>query len=115
MLTVFCPIHSIFIGRFQFMKILTRIILLLLWLFAVTAPSIITLCDVDNPIVISNLNEEEQESGKKSIGEEKFVREKTLDFYLVAIFENSMGNKFNMVGYQNLTLDVLSPPPDLFS
>ncbi|MEP2280434.1 hypothetical protein [Maribacter sp.] len=95
------------------MTFFARITLLLLWLFVVTAPSIITLCDVENPIVITNLNEEEQESGKKSIGEEKFVKEKSLDFSIVAIYVNSTINNFNMKGYQNLSLEVLSPPPDL--
>ncbi|MDF4203438.1 hypothetical protein PXD56_10755 [Maribacter sp. SA7] len=95
------------------MTFFARITLLLLWLFAVTAPSIITLCDVENPIVITNLNEEEQESGKKSIGEEKFVKENSLDFSIVAIHVNSTISNFNMKGYQDLSFDVLSPPPDL--
>jgi hypothetical protein len=97
------------------MTFFARITLLLLWLFAVTAPSIITLCDVENPILITNLNEEEQESGKKSLGEEKFVKENSLDFSIVSIFENSINSNFNMKGYQDLSLEVLSPPPDQFS
>lgn len=97
------------------MTFFARITLLLLWLFAVTAPSIITLCDVENPIVVTNLNEEEQESGKKSMGEEKFVKENSLDFSIVAIFENSISSNFNIEGYQDLSLEVLSPPPDQFS
>ncbi|RKR14956.1 hypothetical protein CLV91_1038 [Maribacter vaceletii] len=97
------------------MKIFARITLLILWLFAVTAPSIITLCDVENPIVITNLNEEEQESGKKSLGEEKFVNENSLDFSMVAIFVSSIISNYNRKGYQDLSLEVLSPPPDLVS
>ncbi|WP_299434281.1 hypothetical protein [uncultured Maribacter sp.] len=95
------------------MKVFARIILLFLWLFAVTAPSIITLCDVENTIVITNLNEEEQESGKKSpTAEEKFVKENSLDFSIVAILNNTVNSNFNMAGYKNLSLEVLSPPPE---
>ena len=97
------------------MTFFARITLLLLWLFAVTAPSIITLCDVENPIVITNLNEEEQESGKKSMGEEKFVKENLLDFSIAAIFENSIISNFSMIGYMDLSLEVPSPPPDYIS
>lgn len=97
------------------MKFFARIILLLLWLFAVTAPSIVTLCDVENPIVITNLNEEEQETGKKSMGEEKFVKESLLDFSIAAIFENSIISNFSMIAYIDLSLEVPSPPPDYIS
>ncbi|WP_405412021.1 hypothetical protein [Maribacter sp. Asnod1-A12] len=98
------------------MTFLARILLLLLWLFAVTAPSIITLCDIENPIVITNLNEEEQESGKKSsIGEEKFVKESSLVYVEVSIFESSIINNFKMIDYLNLSFEVLSPPPDQIS
>lgn len=95
------------------MKHIARFTLLILWLFAITAPSIITLCDVENPIVVTNLNEEEQqESGKKSMGEEKFVKESSLNFSIVAIFESSIIGNFNKTVYQDLFLEVLSPPPD---
>lgn len=95
------------------MKNIARYTLLLLWLFAVTAPSIITLCDVDNPIVVTNLNEEEQqESGKKSMGEEKFVKENLLDFSLIAISENTVQSNIHLIGNFGLSLEVLSPPPE---
>ncbi|MDF4220400.1 MULTISPECIES: hypothetical protein [Maribacter] len=94
------------------MKLVARITLLLLWLFAVTAPSIITLCDIENPIVLTNLNEEEQESGKKSIGEEKFVKENSLVFSIVSISENSIISNTHKLGYLDLYLEIVSPPPD---
>lgn len=98
------------------MKYIARITLLLLWLFAVTAPSIITLCDIDNPIVVTNLNEEEQhESGKKSMGEEKFVRENSLDFSLIAIYQSLFSRNIHVIGYFGLSLEVLSPPPEHLS
>ncbi|TLP73138.1 hypothetical protein [Maribacter sp. ACAM166] len=97
------------------MRNTARITLLLLWLFAVAAPSIITLCNVDNPIVVTNLNEEEQqESGKKSMAEEKFVKENLLDFSLIAIYENSIRRNVHSIDCFNLSLEVLSPPPEPF-
>jgi len=98
------------------MKVIARFTLLLLWLFALTAPSIITLCDVDNPVVVTNLNEEEQqESGKKSVGEEKFVKENLLDFSLIALFDSSVNGNFHSIDSFDLSLEVLSPPPDHIS
>ena len=98
------------------MKYIARITLLLLWLFALTAPSIITLCDIDNPIVVTNLNEEEQqESGKKSMGEEKFVKENLLAFSLIAIYKNSIKLNHHIIGCFDLSLEVLSPPPEQLS
>lgn len=95
------------------MKDLARIILLFLWLFAIVAPSIITLCDFDNHITITNLNEEEQqESGKKNIGEEKFVKENILDFSLIALYQNSTSANFNDMESFDLLLEVLYPPPE---
>ena len=98
------------------MKFIARITILLLWLFAVTAPSIITLCDIDNPIVLTNLNEEEQqESGKKSIGEEKFVKENLLDFSMISNYDSSFNDNIYVIGYFGLSLEVLSPPPEQLS
>ncbi|MEP2056762.1 hypothetical protein [Maribacter litoralis] len=97
------------------MQFIARFTLLFFWLFAITAPSIITLCDVDNPIVITNLNEEEQESGKKSMGEEKFVKDNSIHFSFISIHENSIIGNMNTIGYLDLYLEVFSPPPDYIS
>lgn len=95
------------------MIFIARITILLLWLFAVTAPSIITLCDIDNPIVVTNLNEEEQqESGKKSMGEEKFVKENFLDFTLIPLTKKLSVNNFLILRSFNLSFEILSPPPE---
>ena len=97
------------------MKNVARITLMILWLFAIIAPSIITLCDVDNPIVVSNLNEEEQqETAKKSIAEEKFVKENILNFSLIALDKKSTVGNFHVMGTFNLSFEVLSPPPEHF-
>ena len=66
-------------------------------------------------IVITNLNEEEQESGKKSLGEEKFVNENFIDFSFISIYENSVIGNNNKIGYLDLYLEVFSPPPDYIS
>tara|TARA_R110002051_G_scaffold71624_5_gene129424 strand:+ start:64157 stop:64450 length:294 start_codon:yes stop_codon:yes gene_type:complete len=94
------------------MKHIARITLLFLWLFAITAPSIITLCDIENPIVVSNLNEEEQESGKKSMGEEKFVKENFIDFSMLAYSNNSNNRNYYIIGCFDFALEVISPPPE---
>tara|TARA_R110000868_G_scaffold126650_3_gene333872 strand:- start:155 stop:451 length:297 start_codon:yes stop_codon:yes gene_type:complete len=95
------------------MIFLARITILLLWLFAVTAPSIITLCDIENPIVVTNLNEEEQqESSKKSMGEEKYVKENFLDFALIPIVKKLSVNNVPILGSFNLSFEILSPPPE---
>ncbi|MDO1512704.1 hypothetical protein Q2T41_08555 [Maribacter confluentis] len=95
------------------MKHIARITLLLLWLFAITAPSIITLCDTENPIVVTNLNEEEQqETGKKSMGEEKYVKENAIDFSLIALTQNTNSRKHYLLGCFDFALEVISPPPE---
>lgn len=88
---------------------------MILWLFAITAPSVITLCDVDNPVVVTNLNEEEQqETAKKSMAEEKFVKEHLLDFSLMALSKKSTVGNFHVMVTFNLSFEVLSPPPEHF-
>ena len=94
------------------MKNIARTTLLILWLFALAAPSVITIFNIDDTIVMTNLNEEEQqESVKKSISEEKFVKENLLDFSLIAIYKNSIQSNFQIVDKSIISLDVLSPPP----
>ena len=94
------------------MKDFMRITLLLLWLFAIVAPSVITLMDVDNPVVVTNLNEEEQEElGKKTQGEEKFVNENILDFSLIAQSQKSIMGDYHPLGHIDYTLEILLPPP----
>ncbi len=94
------------------MKKFVRITLLLLWLFAIVAPSVITICDVDNPVVVTNLNEEEQqETGKKANGEEKFVNNGLLDFSLLSQSMESSIRFYHITGYFDYTLEIVPPPP----
>ncbi len=98
------------------MKIFARFLLLSFWLFAITAPSVITLLDVDNPIIVTNLNEEEQqETGKKSPLEEKFVNDNYFNFSLIALSEHATMGHYYMMGYIDFTLDILLPPPEHIS
>jgi hypothetical protein len=88
-------------------------ILLGLWLFAIAAPSVITLMDVDKPVVVSNLNEEEQhEQGKTSVDEKKVVDNGLFDFSL----RSKLGNRNNYAFYLekslDTTLEIILPPPE---
>ncbi len=97
------------------MKNLARITLLFLWLFAITAPSIITLMDVDRSIVLTNVNEEEQqESSKKSQAEEKMVKDTAFNFLLETLHKNSVVDAHRPVGYKGYILEIISPPPELY-
>ncbi|SIS39559.1 hypothetical protein SAMN05421766_101461 [Zobellia uliginosa] len=98
------------------MKDFGRFLLLSLWLFAIVAPSVITLLDVDNPIMVTNLNEEEQqEMGKKSPLEEKIVNENYFDFSLIAQSEQSVMGHYHLMGYIDFTIEILLPPPEHLS
>lgn len=98
------------------MKNFARISLLSIWLFAIVVPSAVTLIDVDNPIVITNLNEEEhQESGKKTQAEEKFVKESALDFSLLAQSQKSVMGDYCPITYLDCTVEILLPPPEHIS
>ncbi len=95
------------------MKKFAHLSLLVLWLFAIMAPSAITLFDVENPIVVTNLNEEEQEeSGKKAQDEEKMVHGDMADFSLMAQSKKSMMDGYYPLGYIDYTLEILLPPPE---
>lgn len=95
------------------MKSIVRTTLLVLWLFAIGAPSLITLCDVDNPIVVTNLNEEEhQETGKKSQAEEKFVNDHDFDYSLIKHSKESEISDFHLLGTFDHILEIVPPPPE---
>lgn len=95
------------------MKVFARILLLSLWLFAIVAPSAITLLDVNDPVIVTNLNEEEQqESGKKSPLQEKFVNEGFTNFSLIALSQKSRMGVYHPMGHVNFTQKILLPPPE---
>ncbi|MEQ8218290.1 MAG: hypothetical protein RH981_08645 [Arenibacter sp.] len=98
------------------MKVFARILLLSLWLFAIVAPSAITLMDIDNPVIVTNLNEEEQqETGKKSPLQEKFVNDSSSNFSLIALSQKSIMGVYHPMGHVNITQKILLPPPEHIS
>ena len=95
------------------MKNLGHLILLAFWLFAIVAPSVVSLMDADNPIVITNLNEEEQqESGKKSQAEEKIINRNTINFALIAQSKKSITGDYYMISHIDHPSEILLPPPE---
>ncbi|MEO9890881.1 hypothetical protein [Aurantibacter sp.] len=98
------------------MKVFSRFLLLFLWLFAITAPSIITLLDTDNPIIITNLNEEEQQEViKKSSLEEKMLNDGYFNFSLITLSDQSDKTDYYTLRFVDFTLEILLPPPEHIS
>lgn len=88
--------------------------LLFVWLFAIFAPSIITLYHKDGNIVLTtNLNEEEQqEQGKKNQGEEKIVKENSSNFSLLAAIKKAEVGNFYFMAHTDHTVEILLRPPE---
>ena len=97
------------------MKDFVRILLLFLWLFAIVAPSALTLLtDVDNIMVVSNLNEEEQqEAGKKTQSEEKIANDTIVNFSLISQSNKSVISHYYWIEHSNYTSEILLPPPEI--
>ncbi|WP_091865120.1 hypothetical protein [Pricia antarctica] len=88
-------------------------ILLGLWLFAIAAPSVITLIDVDKPVVVSNINEEEhQEQGKKSFDEKKVVNNGLSDFSLLSQWQESILYNPYLLRNSDHRAEIVLPPPE---
>jgi len=83
-----------------------------LWLFAIAAPSVVTLINPDKPVVVSNLNEEEQnEQGKKSVDEIKVVHGLCC-FSLISALDNTTNFQFYLAKSLTTSLEVILPPPE---
>lgn len=92
----------------------SRILFLLigLWLFAIVAPSVVTLINPDKPVVVSNFNEEEQnEQGKKSVDEIKLVAGQG-GFLLISELDNITNFQFYLAESLHTSLEVILPPPE---
>ncbi len=88
-------------------------ILLGLWLFAIAAPSVITLIDVDKPVVVSNPNEEEQhEQGKKSVDELKIVHNGPSDFSLLSQWQDFISHNPYLLRNSDHRAEIILPPPE---
>jgi hypothetical protein len=69
--------------------------------------------DIDNPVIVTNLNEEEQqETGKKSPLQEKFVNDSSSNFSLIALSQKSIMGVYHPMGHVNITQKILLPPPE---
>ena len=97
------------------MKDFVRILLLFLWLFAIVAPSALALLmDVENPIVVTNLNEEEQqEAGKKTQSEEKIANDNSVNFSLIAQSNKAVIAHYYRIEHIDYTSEILLPPPEI--
>lgn len=87
--------------------------LLAIWLFAIIAPSVITLVNEEERVYISfNQNEEEQEQGKKDDSEEKIVQE-SLEHADLSIHRTSKKFKSDNIGHSPaFFLEIPIPPPE---
>ena len=95
------------------MKGFAQIMLLSLWFFAIVAPSAIILLDEENPVWVTNLNEEEQqESGKKAQVNQKFINDGHFDFSLSAHSNEIILGDCHSIVYIDHTLEILLPPPE---
>ncbi|QWX83438.1 hypothetical protein H0I23_13385 [Cellulophaga sp. HaHaR_3_176] len=93
-----------------------HIIVLSFWLFALTAPTIITLIDYDSSIVVNNINEEEQQEQhqcKKNSEKEKII---DCDFsYLLFISDKKNISYINKTSleFSMHTSKIILPPPEM--
>ncbi len=92
-----------------------RILLLFFWVSVIMAPSIITLLDVNNTLIIANSNEEEQEEGEKDQVQENIFNTNSTDFSLVALEESPFISGYYLIGKTGHTIEILLPPPEYLS
>lgn len=96
-------------------KSLIQSILLLFWLFAITAPSIVTLLDSETKVIVTNLNEEEQHEypqGKKNSESVKFFFNPILGFLQISKQQSQRIASFYIVAVSTHTQKILLPPPE---
>ena len=90
-----------------------HVILLGLWLFAIMAPSVITLADVDKPLVVSNLTEEEQqEQGKNSLDEKKVLNDGLSGLSLLSLWQESALFNPYLLKDSDHNAEIILPPPE---
>ena len=91
------------------------ITLLVLWLFAIVGPSVITLLSDNNKSIITlNLNEEEQqEQGKKNIGEKIAFQDKSSNFQILSHLQNYLSYSFYLLSKSDIYIDIVLPPPKI--
>ncbi len=85
---------------------------MLIWLFAVCAPSVITLIHIEKPVIVNNLNEEEpHEQGKKLHPDEIISNTFPCAVSPLAHSKKSTLTDYYLMGHPNHTLEIFLPPP----
>tara|TARA_R110000796_G_scaffold183498_1_gene299906 strand:+ start:39011 stop:39316 length:306 start_codon:yes stop_codon:yes gene_type:complete len=92
-------------------KTVIQSILLVFWLFALTAQPIITLLDDDAKVVITTLNEEEHQQGKKNTESEKFFFNQFINHLQISNQRSQKIADFYILGFSSHTQKILLPPP----
>jgi len=95
-------------------KTVIQSILLVFWLFALTAQPIITLLNDEAKVVVTNLNEEEhqeQPQSKKNTEAEKFFFNQFVDLLQPANRQSQKIADFYILGISLHTQKILLPPP----
>lgn len=87
-------------------------VLLGLWLFAIAVPSVITLIDIDQPVVVSNLNEEEHQKQVKTSVDEKKVVNRLSDFSLLSQWQESILYNPYLLRNSDHRAEIVLPPPE---
>tara|TARA_R110002020_G_scaffold114593_2_gene263487 strand:- start:109765 stop:110043 length:279 start_codon:yes stop_codon:yes gene_type:complete len=89
--------------------------MLSIWLFAIFAPSVITLVERDGQtVVMTNLTEEENhDQGKKDFGEKKMVFYKYGIPSFSLLLPNQRAFKLRKISISNYSLEIPLPPPEL--
>jgi len=97
-------------------RLRTHHILLFLWLFAIFAPSTISLLSDENKSIVTiNLNEEEQqEQGKNNVDEKLIVEHSNSDFSLLSRLQASLFYDFHKFGNSEHASEIILPPPERF-
>jgi hypothetical protein len=91
--------------------------LITFWLFSIVAPSVISLVNNEENIIVSlNLNEEEQqESSKKDDNEEKIILENWLAQNHFSLHEKSQYLEIEKINFSSHSIEIPLPPPELMA
>jgi hypothetical protein len=90
-----------------------RFILITFWLFALTAPSVLTLLDPEGTKLVMNLNEEElEETTLTSFEEEQAVNANCFALFPPLVLGKISRCEIGPVIFLDCTLEILLPPPE---
>jgi hypothetical protein len=85
-----------------------------IWLTGILAPPILQLFDVNRPILVVNLNEEEpQEQAKKDLSEELILTRLTGQQSMIFLRSFTKNNWDHSLNYVSFTSEIPLPPPEV--